>query len=108
VLKILVERENEDFTELAIAPYFPKEKEEFWWVVVGDTKTNKLYGIKRINFGAKLDFVMKFIAPEPGKYNLNLILYCDSYLGCDEFEELNITVLENPDLEESEEDEEED
>lgn len=51
---------------------------------------------------------MKFIAPEPGKYDLNLILYCDSYLGCDEFEELNITVLENPDLEDSEEDEEED
>ena len=32
------------YTELVNSPYFPKEKEEFWWVVVGNTKTNKLYG----------------------------------------------------------------
>ena len=66
------------------APYFPKEKEEFWWVVVGDVKKNKLYGIKRINFGEKLDFLMRFIAPEAGEYDLTLIFVCDSYLGCDE------------------------
>jgi len=47
-----LEREDEEYTELVQAPYFPREKEEFWWVIVGDTSSNKLYGIKRINFGA--------------------------------------------------------
>ena len=84
LLNISLEREDEDYTELVTAPYFPKDKEEFWWVIVGDTGKNKLYGIKRINFGVKLSFNMKFIAPEPGSYNLTLILVCDSYLGCDE------------------------
>jgi len=31
---------------------------------------------------------MKFNAPEPGNYNLTLIFMCDSYLGCDEHEEM--------------------
>lgn len=50
---------------------------------------------------------MNFTAPEAGDYNLTLIFTCDSYLGCDDFEDLKITVLENEEESEEEEDEEE-
>ena len=30
------------------ATYYPKEKAEGWWVVLGDPKTNQLSGIKNI------------------------------------------------------------
>ena len=30
------------------APRYPKKKEEGWWLVVGDTKTNQLVAIKRV------------------------------------------------------------
>ena len=53
--------------------------------------------MKRISFAAKKEFVLTFTAPEAGEYNLTLILICDSYLGCDEYEEFKLKVLENPD-----------
>ena len=107
VIQIAIEREDEDYTELVNSRYFPKEKEEFWWVVVGDTTTNKLYGLKKINFGAEYSFKMKFIAPEAGNYDFTLIFICDSYLGCEEYETMKVTVLENPDESSEEEEEEE-
>ena len=49
----------EDEAELAVynqpvyAQYYPQEKEEQWWVVVGMPKENKLLGIKKVtNFKA--------------------------------------------------------
>ena len=35
------------------APRFPKDKEEGWWLVVGDSKTNGLLCIKRITLQLK-------------------------------------------------------
>ena len=34
----------------AIAPYYPKPKEEFWWVVLGEKETNKLHAIRKMQF----------------------------------------------------------
>ena len=33
----------------AFAPFFPKVKEEGWWLVAGDLKTNDLMAMKRVN-----------------------------------------------------------
>uniref|UniRef100_A0A0G4G6Z2 Uncharacterized protein n=1 Tax=Chromera velia CCMP2878 TaxID=1169474 RepID=A0A0G4G6Z2_9ALVE len=75
------------------APFYPKEKEEKWWLVVGvaskdgkDAGTeNSLLAIKSVPLNkestkAKLDFD----APEEaGEYECVLYLMCDSYVGCD-------------------------
>lgn len=51
---------------------------------MGDMKSNKLYAIKRISLGAKAKVELKFMAPNPGEYELTLYCICDSYIGCDQ------------------------
>ncbi|KAL6142963.1 hypothetical protein ACLB2K_061238 [Fragaria x ananassa] len=74
------------------APRYPRTKEEGWWLVVGDTKTNSLLAIKKVPpllKNAKIQ--LRFSAPaEAGKKTYTLYFMCDSYLGCDE--EHNFTV----------------
>ena len=54
-LVVVIKRPDvEDHEELAVfnmpvkAQYFPGEKDEQWWVLVGRPKLNKLYSIKKI------------------------------------------------------------
>ena len=87
------------------APRFPKEKEEGWWLVIGDVQANALMCIKRITLQAKAKVKLDFVAPDPGEYNYKLFLMCDSYLGCDQEYDLPLKVGEA--MEESGEEEEE-
>lgn len=67
------------------APLFPQEKKEAWWVVVGDTSSNTLHALKRVNLAQKQKVVLEFLAPEEaGDYNLTLFCMSDSYMGCDQ------------------------
>ena len=91
--------ENEDYTEFVHSPYYPKvclicycsiysffftqEKEEYYWILIGDSKANKLYAIKRITFKEKTKVDLGFIAPDAGVHNLSLFIVCDSFVGCD-------------------------
>ena len=75
------------------ASLFPKEKREGWWIVVGDTKTNSLLSLKRVNLLRKQKTMLEFLAPEePGDYNLTLFCMSDSYLGCDQEYSVPISV----------------
>ena len=90
------------------APRFPKDKEEGWWLVVGDVAANSLLCIKRISLQLKAKVKLEFTAPEPGEYAYKLYLMSDSYLGCDQEYELKLKVGEAAsDDEEGEEEEEE-
>jgi len=94
---ILVQLEREmDTPELApvYAPHFPKDKEEGWWLVVGDTKTNTLTAIKRVTLQRKSKVKIDFVAPTAGEHNYMLYFMCDSYLGCDQEYEFSIKVGE--------------
>ena len=88
------------------APRFPKVKEEGWWAVVGDAKSNSLLCIKRITLQLKAKVKLEFVAPEAGEYNYTLYLMSDSYLGCDQEYELKLSVgeAESDDDDEEEED----
>ncbi|KAL7572112.1 hypothetical protein ACA910_001749 [Epithemia clementina (nom. ined.)] len=68
-----------------MAPLFPGEKREFWWVVIGDATKNSLLALKRTNCLRNTKVRLEFLAPdEPGDYNLSLFCMSDSYLGCDQ------------------------
>jgi pre-mRNA-splicing helicase BRR2 len=68
-----------------IAPLFPGNKKEAWWVVIGDLSTNSLLSLKRVNLRRKQKLALEFLAPEDaGDYDLTLFCMSDSYLGCDQ------------------------
>jgi len=85
-LVVELERELEEGEKLSpvIAPYFPGEKTEGWWLVLGDTQRNHILGIKRVNVTkASLSTELEFEAPPAGHYKCTLNFMCDSYRGCD-------------------------
>ncbi|CAI7778033.1 unnamed protein product [Closterium sp. NIES-53] len=92
VMQVTLERDIEPGQELGPvdAPRFPKPKDEGWWLVVGDPKTNQLLAIKRTALQRKAKVKLEFAAPGgegekagsgEGKKDLMLYFMCDSYLG---------------------------
>lgn len=101
--------DEEEMSQIGIvsAPLFPGEKREGWWIVVGDTSTNTLYSLKRVNLHLKQKVSLEFLAPEEaGDYNLTLFVMSDSYLGCDQEYSVPLSVAVGDDEEESESEEE--
>ena len=106
---VSLQRETEDEGEdgssssfgRVVCPRYPGEKAEAWWLVIGDSNSNALLSIKRVNIGnTATKTKLEFAAPEEqGDYNLVLYLMSDSYLGCDQEYELNVAVIadEDPD-----------
>ncbi|KAL0361933.1 UNVERIFIED_CONTAM: DExH-box ATP-dependent RNA helicase DExH12 [Sesamum radiatum] len=100
---VSLERDLEGRTEVGPvdAPRYPKSKEEGWWLVVGDTKTNQLLAIKRVALQRKSRVKLDFTAPaEPGKKTYTLYFMCDSYLGCDQEYSFTVDVKEAANMEE--------
>lgn len=94
---VSLERDLEGRTEVGPveAPRYPKAKEEGWWLVVGDTKTNQLLAIKRVALQRKSRVKLDFTAPtEAGKKTYTLYFMCDSYLGCDQEYSFTVDVKE--------------
>ncbi|GJY73499.1 DExH-box ATP-dependent RNA helicase DExH12-like protein [Tanacetum coccineum] len=86
-LMVTIERDLEGRTEVGPvdAPRYPKTKEEGWWLVVGDTKSNQLLAIKRFSLQRKVKVKLDGTVPsEAGKKNFMLYFMCDSYTGCDQ------------------------
>lgn len=99
---VTLERDLEGRTEVGPvdSPRYPKAKEEGWWLVVGDTKTNQLLAIKRVTLQRKSRVKLDFTAPaEAGKKTYTLYFMCDSYLGCDQEYGFTVDVKEAADSE---------
>jgi len=98
---VKLERENEVELGPVHAPHYPKEKEEAWWLLVGDPKTNALLSIKRVTLQRKAQIKLDFNAPEQvGKHNLTLFFMCDAWAGCDQEYEFDLNVGEAMDEDE--------
>ncbi|KAI9758811.1 MAG: hypothetical protein M4579_002825 [Chaenotheca gracillima] len=112
-LKIKLERDVDDEEEdkevdtKVHAPFYPTEKSENWWVVVGDEKTKSLLAIKRVTVLRKLEMKLEFVVAEAGEHNLNLYLMCDSYVGVDQDPSFKVVAAEGMDEDDEEDDEEE-
>jgi len=106
---VSLERDTEEVTKVPTvhAPRFPKVKEEGWWLVVGDVKSNVLLCIKRISLLHTAKVKLEFVASSAGEHVYNLYLMSDSYVGCDQELELPLTVAEANEEESGEEEEEE-
>merc|ERR1712070_99469 len=97
LITVLLERDDEDEEEEeeeedtaigpVIAPFFPQRKEEAWWCVIGDAKTNKLLGIKRVMLQKRAQIKLDGV--------------CDSYLGCDAEVSVELDVKEPEEMDSS-------
>ncbi|KAI9220719.1 Sec63 Brl domain-containing protein [Blastocladiella britannica] len=106
--RVAIRREDEDATgDAVVAPLFPTEKSESWWLVVGDKRSRALYGVKRVTVGSELNVRLDFVVPRAGSHDLALYLMCDSYLGCDQEFAFKVDVAEGDDSDEDDEDEDE-
>jgi pre-mRNA-splicing helicase BRR2 len=106
-LTITIERQLEEDDELDTrvhAPFYPLDKSENWWLVVGNEATKALCAIKRVTIGRKLQTKLEYVVPAAGEQELTLYLMSDSYLGVDLVQTFKVTVAEGED-EDDEEDE---
>nr|XP_023027359.1 putative U5 small nuclear ribonucleoprotein 200 kDa helicase [Leptinotarsa decemlineata] len=88
---VQLEREDE-VSGPVIAPFYPQKREEGWWVVIGDPKTNSLLSIKRLTLQQRARVKLDFVAPSPGHHNYTLYFMSDAYLGCDQEYKFSIDV----------------
>ncbi|KAH9647075.1 DExH-box ATP-dependent RNA helicase DExH12 [Citrus sinensis] len=96
-LQVVLERDLGGRTELGpvYSNRYPKAKEEGWWLVVDDAKTNQLLAIKRVSLQRKSRAKLDFAAPvEGGKKTYTLDFMCDSYMGCDQEYSFTVDVKE--------------
>ncbi|KFG53867.1 putative activating signal cointegrator 1 complex subunit 3 family 1 ASCC3L1, partial [Toxoplasma gondii TgCatPRC2] len=92
---VTLERDCAEETSGAVyAPYFPREKEEQWWLVVGRASSNSLAAIKRLSLNKPTTTVtLSFEAPETdGKHSYVLYLMGDSYVGGDQEYKFDVRV----------------
>uniref|UniRef100_A0A667XIR0 U5 small nuclear ribonucleoprotein 200 kDa helicase n=1 Tax=Myripristis murdjan TaxID=586833 RepID=A0A667XIR0_9TELE len=92
---VLVQLEREEeVTGPVIAPLFPQKREEGWWVVIGDPKSNSLISIKRLTLQQKAKVKLDFVAPVMGVHNYTLYFMSDAYMGCDQEYKFSVDVKE--------------
>merc|ERR1712184_2930 len=93
-VEVKLEREDE-VTGPVIAPFFPTKREEGWWVIIGDSKSNSLLSIKRLTLQQTAKAKLDFVAPRPGQHNYSLYFMSDSYCGCDQEYKFNLNIGES-------------
>ena len=71
------------------APLYPKEKEEGWWLVVGNAEGG-VEDVKRVTIGHQKERVNMRISSLCSSKNYKLLLMSDSFIGCDQEEEIVI------------------
>ena len=92
---VSLERE-EEVNGPVIAALFPQKRDENWWVIIGDTKSNTLLSIKRLTLNQKAKIKLDFTAPSISQtYSYTLYLMSDAYMGCDQEYKFHINVLNN-------------
>ncbi|XP_008558910.1 U5 small nuclear ribonucleoprotein 200 kDa helicase [Microplitis demolitor] len=94
-VNIVVQLDREDeVSGPVVAPFFPQKREEGWWVVIGDPKTNSLLSIKRLTLQQKAKVKLDFVAPAAGQHSYTLYFMSDAYLGCDQEYKFTLNVGE--------------
>lgn len=79
----------------AQAPWFPKAKDEGWFLVMGEVDHKELLAVKRVGYVRNHTSVsVAFYSPETtGKYIYTLYVMSDSYLGLDQQYDVHLNVI---------------
>ncbi|GFY27543.1 activating signal cointegrator 1 complex subunit 3 [Trichonephila clavipes] len=81
----------------AIAPKFPKQKEEGWFLVLGSMETKELIAMKRVPYilHRSTQQIMFYTPEKLGRIKYKLYLISDSYLGLDQEYDVCLNVIES-------------
>ena len=110
ILNVSVEREIEEDEEPNLtvhAPFYPAEKTENWWLVVGEESTKSLLAIKRVTIARALRTKLELVVPTPGKHSLTLFLMSADYVGVDQAPTFEVDAAEGMDEDEDEDEDDE-
>lgn len=79
----------------AIAPKFPKAKDEGWFLILGEVDKKELIALKRVGYVRNRSTVsIAFYTPEKnGRCIYTLYLMSDSYLGMDQQYDLYLNII---------------
>eukprot|EP00455_Lapot_gusevi_P038061 TRINITY_DN4267_c0_g1_i7.p1 TRINITY_DN4267_c0_g1~~TRINITY_DN4267_c0_g1_i7.p1 ORF type:complete len:582 (-),score=192.11 TRINITY_DN4267_c0_g1_i7:80-1714(-) len=95
-LQVNLSRANEPGrrTVRAYTPFFPKPKDEGWWLVAARADTQELVALKRVTMlRGRSKIELEFPAPNSaGSFVYELYLMSDSYLGLDQLYDFSIQV----------------
>ena len=76
----------------AHAPWFPGEKRPVWWLILGDTRQNRVVTcVKVTDLKDEKKVFLKFGAPaEKGIWNLQLFIKSDTFIGMDSVQDVKV------------------
>ena len=103
-IKVLVEIEKddeegeddeEDLSLKVYAPYYPKDKDEQWWLIIADERNNRLLSIKRVQPKLAQQLEITFTPSETGNFRFTAMLVWDSYIGCDVTDDFDMMIYQN-------------
>ncbi|XP_046669965.1 activating signal cointegrator 1 complex subunit 3-like [Homalodisca vitripennis] len=85
-LSVKFTRVNRPTERRAYAPYFPKPKDEGWFLTLGHVDNVELLALKRVPpINHQSSQLITFSTPaRPGPYILTLYIFSDTYLGLDQ------------------------
>ncbi|KXT14286.1 hypothetical protein AC579_8428 [Pseudocercospora musae] len=99
--------EDEEANLKVHAPFYPGDKTENFWLVVGEESSRTLLAIKRVAIQRELKTKLEFVVPTPGKHELTLFLMSDSYVGVDQAPTFEVNAAEGMEEDDEEEADEE-
>jgi translocation protein SEC63 len=80
------------------SPYFPDDKQEYWWIYLSDRKRHALITVPYLmtNLVEKEEVELKFTAPpKPGQYSYSVIVRSDSYVDFDLSKMIKVCITTN-------------
>eukprot|EP00178_Gracilaria_changii_P024479 TRINITY_DN737_c0_g1_i1.p1 TRINITY_DN737_c0_g1~~TRINITY_DN737_c0_g1_i1.p1 ORF type:complete len:2198 (-),score=297.01 TRINITY_DN737_c0_g1_i1:5150-11743(-) len=83
---------TQDVVPTVSAPRYPEEREEGWWVIVGNPNTNTLLSLRHIALKKRAKVKLEFDSPPAGQHKLQLYLLSDSYIDCDQEDTFEVRI----------------
>ncbi|CCH61478.1 hypothetical protein TBLA_0E04240 [Henningerozyma blattae CBS 6284] len=92
-IEVTVNRDEEPDTLQANTNKLIEEKNETWWLILGEMESKDLYAIKKISLSEETQkYTLEFSIAEEGEHSLTLWCVCDSYLDADKEVSASVTV----------------
>lgn len=97
--RVTLKRGNGLTRVLPHAPLYPFPKEEYWWLILADENSNKVWYWQRLSFmddrvknGTRM-VKGRFLTLCEGNYDLTWYLLCDSWIGCDKKKKVKVKIV---------------